>query len=157
MPNEDIQLNLSPVDYVSQAIIYLSKQKDSLGKAFHPINPQPLQLREMASYIRSLGYPIELVSYEKWRSQLINAADSPENALYPLLSIFSEAASAPASDTNSQVSQLPQIDCQNTLAGLAETSIVCPPVDAEVFSTYFSYLIQTGFLNPPLQTKVNEI
>jgi len=156
MPNEDMQLNLSPVDYVSQAIVYLSKQKDSLGKAFHPINPQALQLSEMASYIRSLGYPIELVSYDKWRSQLINAVDSSENALYPLISIFSEAAST-ANDTNSQVSQLPQIDCQNTLTGLAETSIVCPPVDAELLSTYFSYLIQTGFLNPPLQTKANGI
>jgi hypothetical protein len=77
--------------------------------------------------------------------------------LYPLISIFSEAASAPASDTNSQVSQSPQIDCQNTLTGLAETSIVCPPVDAELFSTYFSYLIKTGFLNPSLQTQANGI
>ena len=152
IPNQDIQLNLSPVDYVSKAIVYLSKQNESLGKAFHLVNPQPLPLSEMVNYICSLGYPVELVSYEKWRSQLINTADSSENALYPLLSIFAEETS----NTQPNNSPIRQFDCQNTLTGLAGTSIACPPVDAELFSTYFSYLIQTGFLNsPPLQLQTN--
>jgi len=152
IPNQDIQLNLSPVDYVSKAIIYLSNQNESLGKAFHLVNPQPLPLSEMVNYICSLGYPVELVSYEKWRSQLMNAVDSPENALYPLISIFAEETS----NTQSKNSPL-QLDCQNTLTGLAGTPIICPPVDAELFSTYFSYLIQTGFLNPPpLQPQISQ-
>jgi amino acid adenylation domain-containing protein/thioester reductase-like protein len=147
--NQDIQLNLSPVDYVSKAIVYLSRQKQSLGKAFHIVNPQPLMLSEMVNYIRSLGYPIEQVPYEKWRSQLINTVDASENALYPLLSIFSEQVSARDSNTKSKDSAVQQFDCQNTLTGLTETSIVCPQANAELFSTYFSYLIQTGFLNTP--------
>jgi amino acid adenylation domain-containing protein/thioester reductase-like protein len=154
IPNQDIRLNLSPVDYVSKAIVYLSRHKELLGKAFHLVNPQPLPLSEMVNYIRSLGYPVEQVLYDKWRSQLINTADSPENALYPLISIFSEEASDRDSNTKSKDSAVQQFDCQNTLTGLAETSIVCPPVNAELFSAYFSYLIQTGFLNPPpLQTQ----
>ncbi|HEY9652744.1 MAG TPA: thioester reductase domain-containing protein, partial [Coleofasciculaceae cyanobacterium] len=152
IPNQDIKLNLSPVDYVSKAIVSLSNQKESIGKAFHLVNPQPLPLKQMASYIHSLGYPIELVAYEQWRSQLINTVDSPENALYPLLSIFAEETS----NTQSENPSIRQFDCQNTLTGLLGTSITCPPVDAEVFSTYFSYLIQTGCLNsPPLQLQTN--
>jgi amino acid adenylation domain-containing protein/thioester reductase-like protein len=156
MPNLNIKLNLSPVDYVSKGIVYLSKQKESLGKAFHLLNPQPLPLSEMVNYICSLGYPIEQVAYEQWRSQLINTSDSPENALYPLISIFSEEASDSDNNTKSKNSAVQQFDCQNTLTGLAKTSIVCPSVNAELFSTYFSYLIQTGFLNhPPLQPQTN--
>ena len=156
MPNLNIKLNLSPVDYVSKGIVYLSRQKESLGKAFHLLNPQPLPLSEMVNYICSLGYPIEQVPYEWWRSQLIDTEVSPENALYPLISIFSEEASVRDSNTKSKDSPVQQFDCQNTLTELAKTSIVCPPVNAEVFSTYFSYLIQTGFLNPsPLKTKTN--
>jgi thioester reductase-like protein/amino acid adenylation domain-containing protein len=152
IPNQDIKLNLSPIDYVSKAIVSLSNQKESIGKAFHLVNPHPLPLKEMTNYISSLGYPVELVSYEKWRSQLINTADSSENALYPLLSIFAEETS----NTQPKNSPIRQFDCQNTLTGLAGTSITCPPVDAELFSTYFSYLIQTGFLNsPPLQLQTN--
>ena len=48
IPNLDIQFNLSPCDYVSQAIVYLSKQSESLGKAFYLRNPQSLTLQEMA-------------------------------------------------------------------------------------------------------------
>jgi hypothetical protein len=110
----------------------------------------------MVNYICSLGYPIEQVPYEEWRSQLINTEVSPENALYPLISIFSEEASDSDSNTKSKDSPVQQFDCQNTLTELAKTSIVCPPVNAELFSTYFSYLIQTGFLNPStLQTQTN--
>jgi thioester reductase-like protein len=145
IPNQDIKLNLSPVDYVSKAIISLSNQKESIGKAFHLVNPQLLPLKEMANYIRSLGYPIELVAYDQWRSQLIHTGDSPKNALYPLISIFAEEAS----DAQSKKASIQQFNCQNTLNGIAGTSIICPPVDAELFSTYFSYLIQIGFLNSP--------
>jgi amino acid adenylation domain-containing protein/thioester reductase-like protein len=156
IPNQDIQLNLSPADYVSKAIVHLSKQQESLGKTFHLVNPQSLALSEMVNYMRSLGYPIEGVSYNQWRSQLFNAGNSPNNALYPLLSIFSEEVSDRASDSQSQDSSIQQFDCQNTLTGLAGTSIVCPPIDAKLLSTYFSYLIQTGFLNPPLlQSQTN--
>jgi amino acid adenylation domain-containing protein/thioester reductase-like protein len=156
IPNQDIHLDLSPVDYVSQAIVHLSMQKESLGKTFHLVNPQPLPLREMVNCMRSLGYPIERVSDNQWRSQLFNAGNSPDNALYPLLSIFSEEVSDRASDSQSQDSSIQQFDCQNTLTGLAGTSIVCPAIDTNLLSTYFSYLIQTGFLNPPpLQSKTN--
>ncbi|MBW4505896.1 MAG: amino acid adenylation domain-containing protein [Scytonematopsis contorta HA4267-MV1] len=145
IPDKNLQMNLSPVDYMSKAIVYLSRQKESLKKAFHLVNPQPLALSEMVNYIRSLGYPIELVDYEKWRTQLINTPNSPENALYPLLTVLSEETSNSASDKT----PLQQLDCHNTITGLAETSITCPPVNTELLKTYFSYLIQIGFLNPP--------
>lgn len=154
--DRDIQLDLSPVDYVSQAIVHLSRQKESLGKTFHLVNPQPLPLSEMVNYMRSLGYPIERVSESQWRSQLFNAANSPDNALYPLLSIYSEEDSDRDSDSQDRDrdSSIQQFDCQNTLTGLAGTSIVCPPVDTKLLDTYFSYLIQTGFLNPPPRNEV---
>jgi amino acid adenylation domain-containing protein/thioester reductase-like protein len=158
MPNLDIQLNLSPCDYVSRAIVYLSEQSESLGKTFHLCNPQPLSLREMAKYICSLGYPVELVSYDQWRSQLVNHPDASANALYPLISTF-VAGNVNHSNSNSNGQASPPIqkyDCQNTMTGLANSAIACPPVDAEVFGIYISYLRQTSVLNPPsLQTQTH--
>ena len=160
IPNQDIQLNLSPCDYVSKAIVYLSRQTESLGKAFHLRNQRPLHLSEIVGFIRSLGYPIELVSYDQWRSRLVNTEDFSENALYPLMSIFSDETRVNTSgtDSNGQTTGIPiqQYDCQNTLTGLAKSSIFCPPVDAQLFNVYFSYLIQIGFLHPPtLETSTN--
>jgi len=38
---------------------------------------------------------------------------------------------------------------EETLAALAGTSIVCPPLDSQLLETYFSYFIRSGgFLLP---------
>ena len=144
IPDLDIEWNLSPCDYVSKAIVYLSQQTESLGKAFHLRNPQPFSLKKMAQYLCSLGYPVELVDYQKWRAQL-NKSDPADNALYPLISTFVEP------DGESSL-LIQKYDCSNTISGLADRAIACPPVDAELFGIYISYLIQTGVLKaPPLQ------
>lgn len=155
IPDLDIEWNLSPCDYVSKAIVYLSQQSKSLGKAFHLRNPQPFSLKEMAKYLCSLGYPVKLVDYDKWRSQLVNNPDSSANALYPLISTFAEF--------NEQTSPpIQKYDCHNTITGLDQSAItrsvvaepiVCPPINAELFGIYISYLRQTGFLNSSSVTK----
>jgi hypothetical protein len=42
-----------------------------------------------------------------------------------------------------------RFDCSNTLSGLADSGIQCPPVDASLLTTYFTYFIETGFLAAP--------
>jgi amino acid adenylation domain-containing protein/thioester reductase-like protein len=145
-PNLDAMVNLTPVDYVSQAIAHLSKQQSSLGKAFHLVNPHSVHWNELVNWIRSMGYPLKQISYSSWQTEMLNIAENnPENALYPLASTFSENAS----DRNTKATL--QFDCQNTLNGLLETSITCPPVNTQLISTYFAYLIRSGFLNAPTQ------
>jgi amino acid adenylation domain-containing protein/thioester reductase-like protein len=151
VPNHDTMVNLTPVDYASQAIIYLSQQEASLGKVFHLINPQPLPWREVVNSIISFGYPLKQLDYTQWRSQLLAAVErSPENALYPLIATLAD------SDQNTSIEDSPsqQLDLQNTLTGLAETAIICPPLDRQLLNTYLSYLIRNKFLlqNPPIQT-----
>ncbi|GAA6619174.1 amino acid adenylation domain-containing protein [Scytonema sp. NUACC26] len=144
-PDRNMMVNISPVDYVSRAIVHLSWQKESLGKTFHLVNPHPVPWNQIVNYIRSFNYPLVQIPEDKWRAELLNAENSEENALYPLMSMFSEELGART--TNTEVSRL---DCQNTLNGLAGTTINCPPVNCELFSIYFSYLIRSGFLKTPL-------
>jgi amino acid adenylation domain-containing protein/thioester reductase-like protein len=150
-PDEDIREDIVPVDYVSRAIVHLSKHQESLGKAFHLVNPCLLHSSMLINVTRSFGYPLREISYNQWRAELIKVAGhSPEHALYPLIPFFSARHSNHASKTKSleKRSKPPviQFDCQNTLNGLAGTSIICPSVDEQLLSTYFSYLIQNGFL-----------
>lgn len=145
-PNHYIAQDLMPVDYVSRSIVHLSKQKESLEKTFHLLNPYFTHWSELIDWIRNFGYPLQQVSYEQWRTKLLNATmHSPENALYPLVSLFSEQESA----ESTLGAALLQFDYQNTLNGLADTSIICPKVDAKLFSTYLSYLVRSGFLDAP--------
>jgi hypothetical protein len=41
------------------------------------------------------------------------------------------------------------VDDANTREGLADVALVCPPVNAELISTYLSFLVSRGFLDIP--------
>jgi amino acid adenylation domain-containing protein/thioester reductase-like protein len=152
VPNDNAMVNLTPVDYASQAIVYLSQQKASLGKVFHIVNPQPMHWNKLVSSICSFGYQLRQISYQQWRAELLDSAErSHDNALYPLIAIFSNSEPDRA---NNESSAIYQIDCQNTLSALAGTAITCPPVDSKLLNTYFSYLICSGFLAKPQPNKM---
>jgi len=61
-PDLDLMVNMTPVDYVSKSIIHLSRQKESLGKAFHLVNPHPLDLSKLVANQRArLPHPADCV------------------------------------------------------------------------------------------------
>jgi len=143
------RLDLAPVDYLSQSIVYLSKQKDAIGKAFHLNNPQPGSWSELTDFIRSFGYPIQHLAYQDWQIQLSNAVRSRENPLYHLLPFFLKKLPKKQVAISNKHQQLidPQLSCDATLTALAGSSIACPPVNAELLNTYFSYFIRSGWLD----------
>ncbi|KOP26728.1 amino acid adenylation protein [Hapalosiphon sp. MRB220] len=142
-PDIDIRDNIVPVDYVSKAIVHLSKQEENLSKTFHLVHPQTLHTSTLIDHIRSLGYAIEQVSYDQWREKLLNITQgSIEHPLYSLVPFF-PARQAQEDNSNSGFLQL---DSQNVINGLVGTSITCPPVDNKLLRVYFSHLIKRGFL-----------
>ena len=141
-PKLDLKMSLTPVDYVSKAIIHLSRQPASWGKAFHLVSPDALPLGQFVNEIRALGYSIQWTDYQQWQAHLLNSAAKQENALSPLLFLFAEWGSGNQPsylETAALMSQA--FDCQNTLAGLG-SSVVCPTVDAQLLRVYFSYLLK---------------
>ncbi|MBE9003324.1 amino acid adenylation domain-containing protein [Nostoc sp. LEGE 12447] len=147
VPDGNMIEDMAPVDYVSKAVVYLSRQEKSIGKAFHFVNSQPFHSIKLIKLLRSLGYPLQQISNDQWQADLINIAEHyPEHPLYPLVPLLSEQ------NHNSAVLKF---DCQNTLDGLANTSIICPPIDDSLLNTYLSYLMQKGFLEAPKHKLIN--
>ncbi|WP_414587304.1 amino acid adenylation domain-containing protein [Scytonema sp. PCC 10023] len=141
-PDFNMVMDLTPVDYTSKCIVHLSRQKKFLGETFHVVNPHPAHWSNVMTWLCSFGFSLEVISYDQWRADLLKVAEhSSDNALYPLIPFFAE--SAPDDSV--------KFDCQNTLSGLAGTSINCPSVSAELLSTYLSYYIRSGFLQAPQQ------
>jgi amino acid adenylation domain-containing protein/thioester reductase-like protein len=143
-PDIKAMLNLVPVDFVSQAIVFLSRQHDSSSQAFHIVNPEPIAWKQTIDRVKMMGYSIELVSYEVWYSRLLKlAAQSSDNILIPLVGLFAN---------QSFVQKLLgafNFDARETLNGLADHSIICPRIDDRLLHTYFSYFNQSGFLSLP--------
>jgi amino acid adenylation domain-containing protein/thioester reductase-like protein len=143
VPDKDWREDMAPVDYVTRAIIHLSRQEKSLGKAYHFVNPYPFYSSTLINLLHSLGYPLQKISHHQWQTKLFQIAKSCTNhTLYPLLPLLLAKVSPEEYLHSTEL----QFDAQNTLDGLADTSIVCPPVDEHLLNVYLSYLIRQGFL-----------
>lgn len=141
-------LDLAPVDYLSQSIVYLSQQKDSFGKAFHLNNPQSISWKELTDFIRSLGYDIEHIPYKYWQIKLNDSVRTRENPLYHLLPFYQKQLPQEELGITEQYQQSIdlKISCLATQNSLNGSSIVCPPVNDRLLNTYFSYFARSGWL-----------
>ncbi|MEH2433564.1 MAG: amino acid adenylation domain-containing protein [Nostoc sp.] len=146
---------LIPVDYASRAIVHLSKKQESLGKAFHIVPPldHNIGLIELFEFICSYGYQLKKLPYIQWKNELIASfRHSQENVLHPLLAMMSEKVYQNSLTIMELYQNTVDYDYQNTLNGLADSAIVCPPMDVKLLEKYFSYFVSSGFLNsPPLR------
>jgi thioester reductase-like protein len=154
-PDVDYMLDMSPVDYVSKAIVHLSRQEESLGNAFHLQHPQPAPLSKLVDWLNTFGFPIKMIPYEEWQDKLINDVTSEENPLYTLRPFLLERWSERQLTIPDLYlkSNRPIISCDATLNALAGSGVSCAPIDAELFTTYSMYLLQNGFLN--LESVIN--
>ncbi|MDO9265227.1 MAG: thioester reductase domain-containing protein [Desulfosalsimonadaceae bacterium] len=147
-PKVDTIITFVPVDYLSQAIVHLSRKPASMGKAFHFFNPHPISFKDFFEQIKALGYPLEEVSFDQWTTDLKSRIEKePKNNLFSFLGIFMRGP-----DILLAINNL-TLDAAQTLEGLTGSSIVCPPIDEKLISTYISYLQQSGFIDYPLKKK----
>jgi len=141
-----------PVDFASQAILRLSRDRGSLGKVFHlvPHPSQNIELMRFFELIRDYGYPLEKVPYARWTAALVARTEtSGEDALLPLVPMLTEPVHLGSLTRWEMYRHMPVFECQNTLEGLSDTAIACTPMNAELVETYLSYFIRTGYLEPP--------
>ena len=125
----DMQDNLVTVDYVSQAIVYLSRQSSCSKTAFHLTNPCNTYMSEIYKWITSLGYDWEEISYENWYLQVINDSGNP---FFPLLSILPQFLPEELNVHN--------WDCANVINCLSGSPIQLPSVDINLFKTYLKFM-----------------
>jgi myxalamid-type nonribosomal peptide synthetase MxaA len=155
VPDLEAEVEMVPVDYVSRAIVHLSRQSGSVGKAFNLVNPHTVPLSELIAWIRSIGYRLEVLPHAEWQARTFEAArHAPENALYPIAHLVSERVADELTSLREEMRslRLPRFDCRNALAGLAGTSIACPAVDPPLLARSFAYLVRSGVLVPPRAT-----
>jgi thioester reductase-like protein len=138
IPESNAMIEMVPVDYVSKTIVHLSRQQELRSNVFHVVSPTYIPAKELGDIVRSLGFKMKLVPYLDWRNALLeDAKTSTKNALFPLLTMFTEA---------SPLEQVQAFDCRETLEGLRGTQLVCPEISTNLMATYLAYFERSGFL-----------
>jgi thioester reductase-like protein len=171
VPDVEGAADMTPVDYVSKALVHLSMSGHALGKIYHLANPKPVDGKDLTNWVRTSGYPLRQVPYEEWRAEMVTLAQrSDKNPLAAFAPLFSTVVSEkiPGWMTGMMTTtyrdgvdrmiqaigarygaQSVQLDCTNALRDLSGTGIACPAVDGTLLSTYFAYFVRIGYLDAP--------
>ncbi|KAF2856010.1 monomodular non-ribosomal peptide synthetase [Plenodomus tracheiphilus IPT5] len=57
---------MTPVDFVSKAVIHLSNQTETEQTIFHIGDPDPVDISQVFEDLNALGYPTKPLDFEKW-------------------------------------------------------------------------------------------
>jgi thioester reductase-like protein len=151
-PDWNMPIDVVPVDFISRAIVHLSQQSTSLGKAYNFSNPHTISWHQLVDWMRGFGYPVQQIPYPQWIAEVRRRVQqSPENALYPFLAFLTE----PVPESQRSVPEIYfrtksiRFDCQTLMDDLATMTSVYPSIDDQLLTTYFSYFVRTGFLEAP--------
>lgn len=63
---EGWRAEMTPVDFVSKAIIHLSNQTHAKQAVFHVGDPDPVDTREVFNDLAELGYPTKRIGWDEW-------------------------------------------------------------------------------------------
>lgn len=142
-------MDMTPVDFVARAIVYLARQPESLGKVFHLLNPDPIHWSDIFDLVMEAGYPVQKQAFHDWVGSMETHADPDTNPLYPLLPFFHlnfARRMLGISDTHFRA-----LGTASTQAALAQSGIICPPVDARLIDTFLTRFVESGRLDPALE------
>jgi amino acid adenylation domain-containing protein/thioester reductase-like protein len=141
VPHLKRYVDLVPVNFVSRAIVHLSRRPEARDRTFHLVNPQPLPFPELIATLQTLGAELRTVSPELWGEEL-RSSDGRSAA-----SVAAPAAVRPPRRRAESRRGRVAIDASHTWAALAGSGITCPAVDVELVAVYYSYLKRNGLLD----------
>ena len=149
-PDLDWAFDAMPVDYVSRAIVRLSRTAEPGVRSSHLHHPAPRHWRECVLWMNLFGYPVQLLPYPAWLQRLKVEAESPLHAFHRLRGFFLRRTASGAT-----VPELYQQNTRSTVAGeitqqeTAAVGLAYPRLDAELFERYFAGYLERGFLSSP--------
>ncbi|HEV3143065.1 MAG TPA: thioester reductase domain-containing protein, partial [Gemmataceae bacterium] len=137
-------MDVTPVDFVSRAIVRLSQRPECTGGTYHLVNPHPLRLPVLMDWLQTQGVEVETVPLPVWRDKLTGLANgSPDDLLAPLLNFLNANNGLAEED---QLRWHPRYDCRHATSRLAELGISCPRADDELLRVYRDHLQTSGLL-----------
>ena len=143
IPRTSYCVHMTPVDFVANALVYISRKPEALGKAFNLVNPKPLPLKTLVSYIRACGYPVRYMPFPTWRNRL-KQSDASENALAILECLFETGTESNPGILRHFVGRDTIYGTTNTDLLLNHTGISCPPIDQKMIAAYLKYFKKLG-------------
>ena len=143
-PDDDLQENLVPVDFVAGALVRLAGSRPADGRTVNLAAAAPVRLGAVLEHARTLGHQVEDLPYEQWRHRLeaaARAAGVPQDSSLRAVALMNSATAA-----TGRGRQPRDFDRRNLLQGLDGSGIEAPEVGPELLDRYFAYFVASGQL-----------
>lgn len=145
-PAGGFNLFITPVDFVSRAMVHCAQQPQSAGQNYHAVNPQPHTLSDMLNQAVSAGYPVEIVPWNDWEDRLRKNSSLKDILLILPYFIFTPGEEFQKLSASSGTGRVDSAQMQQILAG---TGITCLDLTQELMDGYLHDLAKQGFLKKP--------
>lgn len=144
VPDLDLDIEMTPVDYVTSALVAIATDKTAFGTNYHLLNRHKMRFAELADVLRA-RWQVRLVPVDEWWEALRAGYGVADNELHTVMDVVEEfiVGGEEAID----------YDDKNAEAALAATGIRCPPLDRHLLDTYLGWLSRTGHLPEPARAR----
>jgi thioester reductase-like protein len=141
-PEIDMDLMITPVDYVSAATVALSHRADAAGKNYHLTHAARATWTDLLRWLGEVGCRVERVSYAVWRERLlIAAASGPDKATLRILApLFPPGELSESATELMSAQRAPVFDSTATRADLGPSGIACSALDAALVGVFVEKL-----------------
>jgi len=146
---DNVQVNMAPVDYVSQAIVVLSLSNNLSNRptprTFHLNNPRSVDWNTLWTWVQSLGYTLHETNFKQWSEQIVQCSKQSEKQTKRLYLVLRHLLRSPIYI----FSQKPIFDTQKIEKQLQHSAIHCPIFDKKLLQTYLQAFQQSDYIPMP--------
>lgn len=143
-PQVDLYDDLTPVDYLCDAIRIISTKPDWIDSEFHVVSPYLISYAEIFKFLREFGYPLEITDYHSWKKTLVEqASKGGDPRLQAIASLLADL-------DLSQPVDVVTLSSEHVRAAIKGSGLKCPKIDKKLFMKYIDYYTKVGFLPKPV-------
>lgn len=146
VPHANYTFHMTPVDFVAEALIFISRQEEAFGHAFNLVNPRPQTLKQVIAAIKNCGYPVHHIPFLLWKRR-IRKSSASENAMVLLECLFEVGNDRNPNVLRHFTGKDPVYDIRNTRRFLESSGIRCPAVDQKMIAAYLEYFRKKGYIH----------
>jgi myxalamid-type nonribosomal peptide synthetase MxaA len=145
-PDLRFDVALAPVDWVSAALVSLSRRPDGAGQALHLFQPRPIAWPALISMVQACGYPLTAMTFDAWRTRLKQTAAAGHREREALARLWMVLGA-----DHTLLAPRPRHETPSSGPHLEAAGLRCPPIDAGQVERYVAFFQRSGFLPAPAQ------
>ncbi|MCK5686530.1 amino acid adenylation domain-containing protein, partial [bacterium] len=134
VPDLTMEVEMTPVDILSKAIVGLSLRTECPNMVYNLENPNKLVWRDYITLLNNAGLKMKMVPYSVWKRQHLDKIDK-YNALFALRMLYSDETGA-----------YPEYHVERTEDAMKKIGLAFPDDYQKLINTYWDYNRKIGFI-----------